>query len=244
MNLIIDIGNSVAKVGLFDGKTFVSHQRINTCQLATEAERILSASHCSRCIISTVAATPHDLGNVLTRRGVEWQMLSSTTPLPFVIDYLTPQTLGPDRIAAVAGAMEIWPASNVLIIDAGSCITYEVLTASAHYRGGNIAPGISLRFKAMHEHTARLPLIDTHGDTPTIGHDTATAMRAGVLRGLQYEIEGYIRTLRSELDNLRVVLTGGDAALLQSLIPEKTEADPLLVLKGLNYILNHDETDI
>lgn len=250
MNLIIDIGNSVAKVGLFEHGTMLQGERIATNLLASRIAEILSTQPCQRCMISSVANTSEDLGNTLSAHGTAWQMLSSSTPLPFINDYRTPQTLGPDRIAAVAGAMQKYPQQDVLIIDAGSCITYEHLTADGHYKGGNIAPGVQMRFNAMHEHTARLPQVSPDGELLPMGLDTITAMRAGVLKGLQYEIEGYIKFLRKELAatghapaGLKVVLTGGDSALLQQLIEETTEADANLVLYGLDYILRYDEKD-
>ena len=163
-----------------------------------------------------------------------------SSELPIKRGYATPETLGLDRIAAVVGAVMQCPDKAVLIVDAGTCVTYDLLTADGTFAGGNIAPGIRLRLRAMHEHTGKLPLIDDAGETPEIGFSTETAMRAGAVLGVAYEIEGYIARLNKVYPDLFVFLTGGDALKLAAKIKSRIFVDENLVLTGLNRILQEN----
>ena len=176
-----------------------------------------------------------------------------STPLPLEVNYRTPGTLGSDRIAAAVGA---WgeapgrnrlaaavgaaseaPGQNLLVIDAGSAITIDFVGKDGKYNGGNIAPGIKMRLRALHEYTSRLPMVDKEGDTPTIGYDTETAIRSGVLNGICHEIEGYINEFKQKYCDVLVFLTGGDEKPLKNRIKNCIFADKYLVAKGLNRIL-------
>ena len=130
---------------------------------------------------------------------------------------------------------------ELLVIDSGTCITYDFLDAENHYQGGNIAPGLRLRLMAMHEHTALLPLIDGDGEAPELGYDTATALRSGVVWGIKYEIEGYIRRFRRKYPHVSVFLTGGDIKKLRISTKSSIFADDFLVPRGLNQILDYNE---
>ena len=153
-----------------------------------------------------------------------------------VIDFLDVHEVD----AAVVGAVMQCPDKAVLIVDAGTCVTYDLLTADGTFAGGNIAPGIRLRLRAMHEHTGKLPLIDDAGETPEIGFSTETAMRAGAVLGVAYEIEGYIARLNKVYPDLFVFLTGGDALKLAAKIKSRIFVDENLVLTGLNRILQEN----
>lgn len=166
---------------------------------------------------------------------------SSDTPVPISNRYRTPETLGRDRLAAVIGASSLKPGKDLLIIDAGTCITYEVIDARGNYWGGNIAPGMQMRLRALHEFTARLPLVDAEGEVPGMGYDTETAIRSGVLRGMKYEIEGYIKSLRSKFPHLLVFLTGGNNISFDSTITSSIFTDKFIVPRGLNKILDYNE---
>ena len=162
---------------------------------------------------------------------------SSSTPLPLEIGYRTPGTLGSDRIAAAVGAWNEAPGRNLLIIDAGTAITVDFVGKDGKYNGGNIAPGIKMRLRALHEYTSRLPMVDKEGDTPAIGYDTETAIRSGVINGICHEIEGYINEFKQKYCDLLVFLTGGDEKPLKNRIKNCIFADKYLVAKGLNRIL-------
>ena len=166
--------------------------------------------------------------------------LTSMLPLPVTIGYATPTTLGRDRIAAVAGAHALHPGRNVLVVDAGTAITYDRLTADGEFTGGNIAPGLWMRAEALRSMTSRLPYVDveTDGDVALWGTDTVNAIKAGVVRGAVGEIT-YYRSLLP--DDAIVMLTGGDAARLAPLLECEAEVDPMLVCKGLNSILKYNE---
>lgn len=170
--------------------------------------------------------------------------LTSSTPVPLGNSYSTPQTLGMDRLAAAVGAWAMQPGHDLLVIDAGTAITYDFVSADGVYQGGNIAPGISMRFKALHEHTGALPLVTSRATPPLIGSDTVAAIRSGVLNGVRYEINGYIEELESLYPSLLVFLTGGDAEFFDIKAKSTTFAVPDLVLYGLMRIMEYNEKGI
>lgn len=163
------------------------------------------------------------------------------TPVPLKNDYSTPQALGMDRLAAAVGAWCMKPAHDLLVIDAGTAITYDFVSAQGVYKGGNIAPGISMRLKSLHEHTGALPLVQAQGETPFLGNDTETAIRSGVVNGVRFEIDGLIRELQSKYPSLLVFLTGGDAEFFDIKGKSTTFAVPDLVLWGLSGIVEFNE---
>lgn len=168
--------------------------------------------------------------------------LGADTPMPMDIDYSTPQTLGADRLAAALGALAlIGPGHPLLVVDLGSAITYDLVDASGTYRGGNIAPGISARLRALHEVAPALPLVAPEGELPVFGHSTETAIRAGVIRGVAAEIAYYTTFLGPDV---RVILTGGDAALYAggSESGEYLTIEPDLIHLGLKRLLEYNET--
>lgn len=239
LNLVIDIGNTAAKIALFEGSVMV--------EVVYASNRSLECleSLCSKYSVEqAIVATVIDLdGELLGRFGalrlpILW--LNSQTPLPIVNLYETPETLGYDRIAAVVGAHEQFPDKNVLVIDAGTCITYEFIDSNGQYHGGNISPGLQMRFKALHQFTGRLPLLESDGRKLPLGRDTETAIRAGVHKGIEYEIAGYITEMKHKYSELLVFLTGGDEFSFDTSVKSIIFADRFLVLKGLNRILNYN----
>jgi len=174
---------------------------------------------------------------------LQFPLLRFTTevPVPIMNRYRTPETLGTDRLAAVVGASSLRPGKDLLIIDAGTCITYEVIDARGNYWGGNIAPGMQMRLRALHEFTARLPLVEAEGEVPGMGYDTETAIRSGVLRGMKYEIEGYIKSMRAKFPHLEVFLTGGNRINFDTNIKNLIFTDKYIVPRGLNKILDFNE---
>ena len=239
LNLIIDIGNTAAKVALFDGGEMV--------EVLTESNQSLD------CLEALCAKYPVEQGIVATVIDLSERVLAalvalpfpllwldSKTPLPVTNLYETPETLGYDRMAAVVGANEQYPRRDILVIDAGTCITYEFIDSKGQYHGGNISPGMQMRFKALHQFTGRLPLVDTNGRKLPMGRDTETAIRAGVMKGMEYEISGYIESMKHKYPELLVFLTGGDDFSFDSSVKSIIFADRFLVLKGLNRILNYN----
>ncbi len=191
-------------------------------------------------IFSTVRSCDSAIVEVLQQRVDRVHLFDHSSRLPIGIGYATPHTLGLDRIAAAVGAHQLCPGRAVLIIDAGTCITYDLLTADGTFAGGNIAPGIELRLRSMHEHTGKLPRVAAEGETPEVGFSTETAMRAGVIWGVTHEIEGYIARFKQDYPDLFVFLTGGDALKLEAKIKSRIFVDSNLVLTGLNRILHEN----
>jgi type III pantothenate kinase len=175
----------------------------------------------------------------MTRHGMK--QLTADTPVPIRNAYASPATLGMDRLAAAVGAWSLKPDHDLLVVDAGTAVTFDFVSADGTYKGGNIAPGISLRLKSLHEHTGALPLVPARGDAPQFGRDTETAIRSGVINGLRHELDGYIAELASEYPSLLVFLTGGDAESFDIKAKSSTFAVPDLVLLGLARITQHNE---
>ena len=162
-------------------------------------------------------------------------------PFPFESNYTTPSTLGDDRLALVAAAGKKYPKQNCLIIDAGSCLTFDLLTAKGVYLGGAISPGIQMRFKALHTFTGKLPLCTPEGQNNTVGTSTQEAIATGVIQGVIYEIEGQINALSQKYTPLTVILTGGDALHLSKTVKNTIFAEPNFLAEGLDYILEYNK---
>ena len=159
------------------------------------------------------------------------------TRLPFKNLYLDKETLGFDRIAAAAGAQALFPGENIIIIDAGTAITIDVVTKEGQFIGGNISPGVDMRFKALNEFTSKLPLVKIEGETGITAKTTEDAIRFGVFNGIKYEMDGYIDAFNQIYENLKVILTGGDHKYFDKKLKNSIFADSNLTLKGLNKIL-------
>ena len=243
MNLIVDIGNTVAKLALFDGEELceVVYDDHYTLQRLPELKQRYAPR---RCMVSSVIELTAEARSQLDGLGIHWRMLDHQTPLPIQNCYETPETLGYDRLAAVVGAQALAPGRDVLVVDAGTCITYELLDAEGRYWGGNISPGIQMRLKALHAFTGKLPLVSSQGRLPEMGKDTETAIRAGVWQGVRYELEGYIASLTHKYPQLLVFLTGGDEIPFDTNLKSIIFADKFLVLKGLNRILSYNNDEI
>ncbi len=239
MNLIIDQGNSATKMALFE-----SNRLQNVVSLSPgsgrEIDDFLDKHVIEAAIFSTVRECDTGIIEALRQRVPRVHRFDHLSKLPIGIGYATPQTLGLDRIAAAVGARLVCPGKPALIIDAGTCVTYDLLTADGLFAGGNIAPGIDLRLVSMHEHTGKLPHVEADGETPEMGFSTETAMRAGAILGIAYEIEGYIARLKQDNPELFVFLTGGDALKLATKIKSRIFVDSNLVLTGLNRILHEN----
>jgi type III pantothenate kinase len=238
MNLIVDIGNTSTKLALFEGNECISQDRINELS-CPELDKILSGHKVKRAIISSVKTLPPFISDLLFSSIPSIHILSYKSLFPFKIEYDTPETLGTDRIAAVAGAFNLFPRLEVLIIDAGTALTFDYLSADI-YKGGNISPGLTMRFKALNKFTDRLPLLTAPGIYANPGRNTHDAIAAGVITGITYEINEYIRTFENKLSGVKIILTGGDSELLKDKINYQIIHRPDIVIEGLNYILEYN----
>lgn len=241
MTLTIDIGNTCAKLVAFDGNELIDSWHIE------HDEPTKIADFCSRHTFS------HGVWSTVIKLSDEFQaaidslpfpmlrLQSGITKVPVTIRYATPLTLGSDRLAAIVGATSLHPSSNILVIDIGTCITYDIVTATGEYLGGNISPGPKMRFRALNAFTSALPMVERQGLTPCIGTTTETAIRSGVMNGIRHEMEGYIGEFMSKYHNLLVYLTGGFRIDLHNSEKMRIFADEFLVPRGLNAILLYNE---
>jgi type III pantothenate kinase len=240
-NLVIDIGNTNSKLAVFEGKTLVDYQILKDIA----ATGLIGLIDKYKVINSSVSIVREDLKEVIDVLKSNTNYISFSTSINTGIKnhYQTLSTLGLDRWAKVIAASACYPAQNCLMIDSGTCITYDLLNSRNEYFGGSISPGIDMRFKALHHFTGRLPLVtwEQEAGIPE-GTDTDSAIKNGVLQGVINEVEGFISAYNKENKGLTVLLTGGNAAFLleqlkNSIFAPQIIHDPYLVLKGLNEVI-------
>lgn len=237
--LVIDIGNSRAKLAIFQGSQ-LQEQWIWPQWEIKDFSTLATNQNPSFIILSNVAGKKGDEIAACFQQSPFFINLTARTPLPIVNAYETPETLGKDRLAAVVGAWELYPNQHSLVVDAGTCITYDLLDAEGVYRGGNIAPGLQMRLRAMHEFTASLPLVAIKDIDQWVGYSTESAIRNGALLGAILEIQAFSDWRRQQIDQLNVILTGGDAVYFAKNWKRKIFVHPNLVLIGLNKILDYN----
>ncbi len=241
MNLIIDVGNTLLKLAVFEADVLL-HKK--SCKkngfFKTLTEITESHPKIGHCIISSVG----DFTKLELLKLEEFYpvtVLTHKTKVPFSNLYETPTTLGVDRIALVSGAAVQYPDKNVLIIDAGSCITYDFLNSDNEYLGGAISPGLYMRYNALHNFTAKLPLLDVDQPKELTGASTISSMHSGVTQGLLYELDGFITSYKAVFNDLTIILTGGDAHFLRDSLKSDIFANSNFLLEGLNFILEHNK---
>ncbi len=235
MNVLIDSGNTFTKAALCD-----AHKILEVMPIASmeDFEKIHKQFSPENIIISSVNKEASEI--VKKFPGARKIILDSTTPLPVKNLYKTPATLGMDRLAAVVGGATIFPAHPVLCIDAGTCITYDIIDEKAQYWGGSISPGIEMRFKALHTFTAKLPLIQRKETIALTGNSTENSILSGVLIGILKEMEGIIQEYKATNEGLKIIITGGDAGFFESRIKDTIFAEPELLFLGLKRILEYN----
>lgn len=236
MNLVIDSGNSAAKVGIFKDDLLIEKFTFSD---PGSLQSFMQRASFRNLIISTVKADAESLA-VWGRKAERQFILTNTLPLPVKNLYKTQETLGMDRLAGVCGARKLFPAKDCLVIDAGTCITYDFLDGSGNYHGGSISPGLTMRFKAVHTFTAKLPLVSPAFRAELIGQDTETCIKSGVGNGLLAEVDGIISRYLEKFPHLSVILCGGDSGFFENQLKASIFASPDLVLIGLNSILIHN----
>lgn len=240
MNAVIDQGNSTCKIAFFgnDGEIseIFSEKTLNVAFL----KKVMDRYRPDACILSSVTFTSPDVIDFLNNTIPYFCILDSSTPIPIANAYDSPETLGSDRIAAAVGAWFLQPGKPILIVDMGTAITYDFIRADGTFMGGNITPGINLRLKALHEFTGRLPEIEAKKEFEDFGTDTESAIRAGVMQGILYETEGYLRHYGAMFPNLFAFLTGGDLFYFAEKLKNGIFVSRNLVLNGLNRILEYN----
>ncbi len=240
-NLILDFGNTLFKAAVFDKGEML--YRNSGTQLRVDDLKALKQQfpQLSQVIYSRVIDLNPELEDFLQR---EFHCLEfkSDTPIPIQNQYKTPESLGLDRLAAAVGASILFPKKELLVIDAGSSITYERLTKKGIYLGGAISPGIQMRFKSLHHFTGKLPLIHiSSGKTNLLGQNTEESILSGVLNGILAEVNGIIRQYKKAHPDILIIFTGGDLKYFDKNLKNNIFAAENLVLQGLNFILEYND---
>jgi type III pantothenate kinase len=239
MNLAIDVGNTRVKIAVFEKDKLVELFVFNKTKILSEIKDILKKHEISTGIMSNVASIS-DSKLKKIKNLVEIHIISSLTEVPFKNLYKTPETLGVDRIALVTGAVSQFSGHNVLVIDAGTCITFDFVNSEGEYIGGAISPGLKMRFNSLNHFTANLPLLEKDDLIDFIGKNTKESMNSGVINGVIQEIDGVINQYKKKFLDLTVVLTGGDTNFLAKQLKSSIFANQNLLLHGLNKILIHN----
>ncbi|MBN2212837.1 MAG: type III pantothenate kinase [Bacteroidales bacterium] len=241
MNLAVDIGNTRTRAAVFSQSELIEAYSVETPTVEL-AERITDKfPGIQYAIVSSVNEPDTDLVNYISKKVQKYVELNASTPTPVKNLYQTPETLGKDRLAALVGAFTVFPATNLLIIDTGTAITYDFLGANNEYSGGNISPGMDMRFKALNHYTGKLPREKAAEGFPEMGFDTKTAIISGVINGILYEMEAYISIFSAKYKELKTILTGGDANFFDKKLKKTIFVIPNLTLIGLNCILQYNE---
>jgi type III pantothenate kinase len=240
-NLVIDIGNSRTKLAVFNNRQ-ISHLETSGFPDIAALDRLITDFQVSNSILSSVGNDAEPLEGLL-RQKTNYIRFSAKEQRSVTLTYQTPHTLGLDRLAAIIAAQALYPKQNCMVIDAGTCITYDAIDAEGVFSGGSISPGLNMRLKAMHSFTGRLPIVNADdGFSGWQGEDTVTAMISGAQNGLFYEVKGFIENYRLHYPELRILLCGGDAnffdtRLKSSIFAHAFKTEPHLVLIGLNEVI-------
>jgi len=236
MVLTIDIGNSRIKLSVFQQHTLIYFEAFSPEVALKKMKNIFNKfPNCSKTVLSSVGKLDIEVFNFLKSKS-EVELITHETPFPFKNLYATPKTLGIDRMVLAAGAAIQFPKKNKLVIDAGSCITYDLITAQNEYLGGAISPGFNLRYASLHQFTANLPLLNRVETANFIGNSTENAIQSGVINGISFEIDGFISHYTKDFEDLTIILTGGDADFLAKRLKNTIFANSNFLLESLNLL--------
>lgn len=235
MNLVIDIGNTRTKFALFKGQTLF----FNEIGDRNTLQHILKKYKVTRIIVSSVSKNI-PVQQQLLKNQLPTIFLNENTLIPIFNKYLTPNTLGADRLANVVGANSLFPEQNILTIDLGTCIKYDFISYKKEYFGGAISPGIYLKANVLHTGTAQLPLLSIEPVNYLIGQNSHQSILSGIMNGTLSEMEGMIERYQCIYENLTVIITGGDAKYFEKELKCNIFAEPNLTLIGLNEILRYN----
>ena len=242
MNLIVDIGNTLVKLAVFEQGRLVS-QRSTHCPEASDFEQLLQGRRAGRAIVESTRGDADEIVELVREWADRVLEFTPQTPVPIANAYRTPETLGRDRLAAAVGAATLYPGRNVLIVDFGTAVTVDLVTADGTFRGGCISPGMRMRFRALHDYSARLPVCAATESEALLGGSTEEAIRLGVMNSLTFEIEGYMQRMGEKIDDLCVIFTGGDAKYFAKRIKNTIFANCNLVFCGLDRILEYNASE-
>ncbi len=248
MNLIIDAGNTLIKLAVFDKNKivyeatapYVSASSVNK-SFSDEINHIFKENQNIKYAIIASVGNFEESEIALVSNHCKVHVLDQNSRTPFTNEYKSPKTLGVDRIALATAAFYKNPKGNSLVIDAGTCITYDFLDKESRYQGGAISPGVYMRYKALHNQTSKLPLLEKEYPKDFIGTNTDSSIHSGIINGVCKEIEGIILQYESRYKDLTVILTGGDAHFLSKRLKNGIFADSKFLLMGLNHLLEYNK---
>ena len=210
MNLVVDIGNNFFKLGIFENSNLIFSFSDKNDKIDIEIEKIIGKySEITSALIANVSSI--NISDILNRFKINTYELDSTFIFPFKLNYKTPETLGNDRLALAAAATILFPNSNNLVIDAGTCITIDFIDSNNYFTGGSISPGIKMRYDSLNHYTANLPLLKNKNNFNFPGNSTNASIHAGIIGGVSNEIMGFINQINSRYEKVNIILTGGDA---------------------------------
>lgn len=239
MNLILDFGNTLQKIAVFDKKELFEVKSFKSINL-NDIKTFIKNYEIKSAIISSVINYPNEITDFLKNK-FRFIELSSQTPIPVSNKYKTPNTLGNDRLAVIVGANAQFPSADVLVIEAGTCITYDFINSNNEYLGGSISPGINMRFKALHNFTDKLPFVEVNDIKILTGQTTEESISSGVENGVLTEVDGIIQLYKEKYSTLKTIISGGDINFFDKKLKNSIFAVSNIVLKGLNEILNFNE---
>lgn len=242
MNLVVDIGNTLVKMAVFQGDVLIKKKTALKQNFFKNLEELdQSFPDIKDVLVSSVSKTPSKWLQKL-QEDYKMYVLDKELPQVFSNFYATPKTLGNDRIALVSAASKLYPSQNVLVIDAGTCITFDIINSKNEYLGGAISPGLQMRYHAMNTFTENLPLLEPEEDVDLVGNTTIKSMQSGVIFGITSEIDGVISMYNSQFKDLTIILTGGDSQFLCKRLKNSIFANSNFLLQGLNYILEFNKS--
>ena len=236
--ICLDAGNSQIKIALIENNAILSLASFMAADYDGLLQYVKSMPQVEASIMSSVSAVNQIIVDEMLKKTTRFMELSAQTPVPIRNLYKTPETLGKDRLAAVVGAHSLFPKKDILVFDAGTALTIDFIDKDGNYHGGNISPGLKMRFRALHDYTQKLFLCSQTDDFQLIGNSTSSAIVSGVQFGMIFEIENYIKQFEKKKTNLVKIFTGGDAFFFADKIKSRIFAEPNLVLIGLNCIIN------
>jgi len=236
-SLCIDAGNTFIKVALMEDGAILSLASFPLADAKALLQHVSSLPAADACILSSVSSVEPEVIDVLKQKAAHFMELTAATPIPIRNLYKTPETLGKDRLAAVVGAYSLFPGKDILVMDAGTALTIDFIDKDGNYHGGNISPGLNMRFRALHDYTQKLFLQTQTDDFEMIGTSTASAITSGVQFGMIFEINTYVNHFVKKFPRLVTILTGGDANFFVNKIECCIFAEPNLVFIGLENII-------
>lgn len=235
MNLVLDIGNSLLKAGIFKNNNLINYCEFNK-DYFLNVKSILDNNPISHSIASNVSESNNKLIELLSNKTNLIEFNSSLN-VPFKNCYQSKNTLGKDRIALVSNASKEYPKENVLLIDLGSCITFDFLNNKNEYLGGSISPGLRMRYKSLNNYTANLPLLDPKEIDYFIGKNTEDSIHSGIINGIISELNSTVEKYKSQYKKIRIILTGGDSKFLFKKIKSGIFANSNFLIFGLNFLI-------